>query len=179
MTFLYFAFGSNMLSKRLIARCQSAKLVGKAFARDHTLEFAKKSMDGSGKATLVERPGGVLTPGVLFEIDTAERDALDRVEGAGKGYDRIDEFKVVVGDDSVTAATYLATELSADFIPFDWYLATVIAGSLEHGLGEAHTAKLRAERHKLDDQTERRTRVEALEALMAHGHSNYLALLAS
>ena len=75
MTFLYFAFGSNMLSNRLIARCPSAKLVGKAFVQDHALEFTKKSVDGSGKATLIERTG-VITPGVLFEIETAERDAL-------------------------------------------------------------------------------------------------------
>lgn len=30
MTFLYFAYGSNMLSARLKARCPSAKVIGKA-----------------------------------------------------------------------------------------------------------------------------------------------------
>ncbi|MAU53048.1 MAG: gamma-glutamylcyclotransferase [Roseovarius sp.] len=178
MTFLYFAFGSNMLSNRLIARCPSAKLVGKAFVQDHALEFTKKSVDGSGKATLIERTG-VITPGVLFEIETAERDALDRFEGAGKGYDRIDTFEVVTGHDPVTAATYLASESQADLLPFDWYLATVVAGSLEHGLGEEHAAKLRATRHKPDDRDHRKSRVEAIEALRAHGHSNYLDLLDS
>ena len=52
MTFLYFSYGSNMLTERLRARCPSANCIGIATATGYALEFSKSSVDGSGKATL-------------------------------------------------------------------------------------------------------------------------------
>ena len=51
-TFHYFAYGSNMLTARLKARCSGAELVGRAFADGWGIEFSKPGEDGSGKATL-------------------------------------------------------------------------------------------------------------------------------
>lgn len=53
MTFLYFAYGSNMLPARLLGRCPSAKVVRTGVARAWSLAFSEASKDGSGKATLV------------------------------------------------------------------------------------------------------------------------------
>ena len=114
MPFLYFAYGSNMLPKRLLDRCSSAKLTGTGFAANCGLEFTKPSTDGSGKATLVPVLGfNVLS--VLFAIDVSERDALDRHEGLDFGYRRDDSFVVnasALGSD-VEASTYLATAQDA------------------------------------------------------------------
>ena len=54
MTFLYFGYGSNMLTERLRARerCPSAKCIGIAEVTGYALEFSKPGEDGSGKATL-------------------------------------------------------------------------------------------------------------------------------
>ena len=79
MTFLCFAYGSNMLPARLLGRCPSGKLVGTGVARAWSLAFSKASKDGSGKATLVTAPNSAV-PGVIFEIDLAEREQLDRHE---------------------------------------------------------------------------------------------------
>lgn len=177
MSFQYFAYGSNMLSSRLIARCPSAKVVGTATAQDHSLEFSKKSVDGSGKATLVKQRVGMRTPGVLFEIDAAERDELDRFEGAGKGYDRVDDFKIETWGQTFTATTYLASETHDDLVPFDWYLALIVAGALEHKLGDEHVDRLRAIVHFPDPQTSRKSRIAALEALAKHDHHDQLSLL--
>lgn len=38
-TFLYFAFGSNMLTQRIHVQNQSAKAVGTAMLKDHELDF--------------------------------------------------------------------------------------------------------------------------------------------
>lgn len=177
MSFLYFAYGSNMLSSRLIARCPSAKVIGIASARHHALKFSKKSIDGSGKATLLECVDAIHTPGVLFEIEEGEREELDKFEGAGKGYDRVDKFGIETINETATATTYLASETQSDLIPFDWYLALVIAGALEHELGDEHTDRLRAVAYMPDKNQTRESRIVALEALARHGHINHVALL--
>jgi hypothetical protein len=80
--FLYFAYGSNMLTRRLLERTPSATPTGTGYVTGRQLTFDKIGQDGSGKcdAFLTERPGDRVF-GVTFEIRSAERDALDAVEG--------------------------------------------------------------------------------------------------
>ena len=92
-TFLYFAYGSNMLAARLTARCMSARKVCNANAEGYSLVFTKPSDDRSGKGHLLVTNANN-QPGVLFEINIAERAALDEFEGAGHGYERTDHFPV-------------------------------------------------------------------------------------
>lgn len=54
--FLYFAYGSNMLFRRLKARTPSARLVGVGHVLGYRLVFDKVSKDGSGKCD-IERTG--------------------------------------------------------------------------------------------------------------------------
>jgi gamma-glutamylcyclotransferase len=54
-TFFYFAYGSNLLSHRLLARCPSARVISIATTDDWTVKFTKPGGDGSGKAGLVEQ----------------------------------------------------------------------------------------------------------------------------
>ena len=140
-TFRYFAYGSNMLTERLKARCRGAELTGRAFADGWVLEFSKPSTDGSGKATLSEK-AGCRTAGVLFEIPVDELEDLDGAEGPG--YERRDAFHVRLadGDGTVTATTYLAKDPKDGLEPYDWYLALVIAGARQHELGEAQVGWL-------------------------------------
>lgn len=84
MTFHCFAHGSNILPARLLDRCPSVKVVGTGVARAWNLAFSKASKDGSGKANLIVAPNSAV-PGVSFEIGLAEREQLDRHEGAGSG----------------------------------------------------------------------------------------------
>jgi cation transport regulator ChaC len=180
MTFLYFAYGSNMLSSRLIARCNSARVLGAATAKNHTTEFSKPSKDKSGKATLNSSVGlDVHTHGVLFEIKKAELQSLDKAEGAGYGYVRNDTFSVVRCGDSeaVTAVTYIANKPQAELRPFDWYLALVVAGALEHELENYHVDSLLAVPYDLDLEMDRQSRRDALAALSKHGHVNHMKLL--
>lgn len=180
MTFLYFAYGSNMLSSRLIARCNSARVFGAATAENHTIEFSKPSKDKSGKATLIlSDESDVHTQGVLFEINTAELQSLDKAEGAGYGYVRNDAFSVVLSDDGtvVTAVTYIADKLQAGIKPFDWYLALVVAGALEHNLDDHHIDSLLAVPYDNDLDIDRQSRRDALAALSKHGHIDHIKLL--
>ena len=174
MTFFYFAYGSNMLPTRLLGRCPSAKAVGLGFARAWSLEFSKASKDGSGKATLVAAPNSAI-PGVIFEIDLSEREQLDQHEGVGFGYKRDDDF--VVEGSTVPTSSYLGTSLDQALRPFDWYLATVIAGAEYHRLDADHVAALRSTRFVDDANLDRQTRVAAIQAMREHGIEDYRKLL--
>lgn len=178
MTFLYFAYGSNMLPARLRDRCPSARPIGVGIARDFSLEFSKPSKDLSGKATLVVAEGARV-PGVIFEIDLAERSGLDRHEGLGSGYRRDDSLLIddVARAGTVRTSSYLGTTLDPHLKPYDWYLAIVIAAANHHGLDAAHIAALRATEFVEDTNLDRKTRVAAIEAMREHGIVDYRALL--
>jgi len=178
MTFLYFAYGSNMLTARLKSRCDSASVVGIAYANNRMIQFSKLSCDGSGKATL--RPAqGKRTPGVLFEIRSAQCDKLDHAEGFPNGYDRCDAFPVHRPDgQAVRAVTYLARSPEQGLSVFDWYLALVIAGAREHCLDDEHVEALQNVKCIPDPTDDRPARRKALKALDLAGYSDYRQLFA-
>ena len=178
VTFYYFAYGSNMLTTRLNSRCHGAVLVGRADADSTVIEFSKPSTDESGKATLRQADGG-RTAGVLYEIPTEELRQLDFHEGVGSGYERRNAFpvRVVDGEQSIEAATYLATSRDSGLKPYDWYLALVIAGAQEHMLGDSYLAALRRVACMPDPVSNRRTRIDAIKALAAAGIGDYRNLL--
>lgn len=166
-TILYFAYGSNMLPARLRARCPSAVLLGPATAPGHHLRFWKPGMDGSAKATLVAGTGE--TPGVLFHLDIGDLASLDRAEGAGRGYERVDRLAVRHGTSALQAVSYMATAPREGLPAFDWYLALVLAGALLHDLPQDHREDLRRIAWRPDPLPDRPARIAGLQALAAHG----------
>ncbi len=163
-SFLYFAYGSNMLSARLCERCPSAVPIGVASAPGHSICFRKEGRDGSGKATLIPVNGsGVEALGVLYRIDLSEQPALDLAEAR---YDRIDTFPVrsEPGRTIAQAATYIAqADACWDGLwPFDWYLALIMAGACEHRFDESYLAMLAAVGTLKDRETNRAARMLAL-----------------
>ena len=166
---LYFAYGSNMLTARLAARCPSARLMGVAWADGHAVRFEKHGMDGSGKAALVAAVGAA--PGVLYALDRADLAALDRFEGAGRGYDRDDAFAIRHDGRDLAAVTYRASHPRPGLSAFDWYLALVLAGAHQHGFDDAYMTALRTNRWHADPHRDRPGRLAALSALTAHGHA--------
>ena len=118
--------------------------------------------------------------GVLFEVPLTERGDLDKAEGTTDGgYKRCDKFSVrlVDGDGTVTASTYLATNTDCSLKPYDWYLALVIADASEHGLGEDYLASLRRADPMPDPKDGRGTRIKAIEALTKAGYPDCRKLL--
>lgn len=179
MGFYYFAYGSNMLTKRLKRRCESAAVVGKAEAADLVLKFNKRSKDESGKANLCSALGGHRSLGVLFEIAKSDLGRLDQAEGVGSGYERNDRFAVRLVDSGalVHAKTYISPATDSRLRPYDWYLALVIAGAKEHGLGEDYVAALRRVPFETDSCLARETRRNAIEALTHAGIANFKRVL--
>lgn len=140
---LYFAYGSNMLTKRLRERVPSALVVGTGYVEGHRLAFHKVSTDGSGKCDLHQGDAGDRVHGVLFNIDINEKVALDKHEGLGSGY-RFDPVNVVTSAGTCQACAYFATDTDQALAPYDWYVELVVAGATEHKLPEDYIEAIRA-----------------------------------
>jgi gamma-glutamylcyclotransferase (GGCT)/AIG2-like uncharacterized protein YtfP len=143
-TFVTFAYGSNMLARRINERCPSATLLGMGTLEGHELLWHKRSADGSVKCDVVETPtAGAVVFGVLFRIAKAEERALDKAEGVGRGYER-GTVTVTCDGESHSASIYFATDIDDSLRPYTWYKALVVAGAKEHGLPAAYVAHLEA-----------------------------------
>ena len=160
--FLYFAYGSNMLTRRLTARTPSAAAVGTGFVEGYRLSFDKVSSDGSGKCDIEPTNNTAdRVYGVIFRIAAAEAGALDDAEGLGRGY-RKGEVQVVTSDGTSPAVAYFATEKDPARRPYHWYKAFVVEGAIEHALPQAYIDGLRAVASQPDPNASRRARNEAL-----------------
>ena len=142
---LYFSYGSNMSSARLLARVPSARIYSTAILVAHDLRFHKKSKDGSGKCDAFHtgNPRDQIN-GVVFEIDVTGKRVLDRLEGLGIGYDE-KEVALMAGDgQAFRALTYYDTIIDETLKPYHWYKHHVLAGALENGLPEVYVNSIRA-----------------------------------
>jgi gamma-glutamylcyclotransferase (GGCT)/AIG2-like uncharacterized protein YtfP len=165
--FLYFAYGSNMLLERLAARCPSARRAGTAYASAVRLTFWKSSKDGSGKAMLTASDSSSIVYGALFELDEAELEELHRHEGAGAGYDYKKAYPVFRdGGEQTSAAVYnaAASHIDQALVPYDWYLALVIAGAKQSGLPSDYVENIRSTASRRDGEM-RKTRRDAEDLL--------------
>ncbi|MCV0416424.1 MAG: gamma-glutamylcyclotransferase [Brevundimonas sp.] len=160
-SFVSFAYGSNMATARLRARCPSARAIGIAELPGHELYWHKRSSDGSGKCDIVACGAGSVF-GVLYEIANDEKRDLDRAEGLGFGYEEI-EIEVLCGGDPVKAKAYRATDTDTALRPYTWYRGLVLAGAKEHGLPAPYIAVLES---VLADQDPDRARHDKRMALI-------------
>ncbi|MEZ5739231.1 MAG: gamma-glutamylcyclotransferase family protein [Burkholderiaceae bacterium] len=134
---LYAAYGSNLLPVRLQRRTPSARFLGCAALPGHQLAFGKRGQDGSGKCWL-RRDDTATAQVAVFEVARVDRQALDRFEGLGDGYEReLVDLQLADGrwqGRRVSAYVYMATPSAIDeaLRPFDWYRDLVLAGARHH-----------------------------------------------
>jgi ribosomal protein S18 acetylase RimI-like enzyme len=125
MSFLYFAYGSNLWPPRLRSRCPSTQVVTTARLKGWSLHWDKPSVDGSAKLNIRPEANASVT-GALYEIEDGERQALDEAEPLYS--------PIVVEVDGGRALTYTYEGSATEELPYDWYLALVEAGARHHGL---------------------------------------------
>lgn len=165
--FLYFAYGSNMSSRRLKAprRAPSATFVAVGCVAGRRLAFDKYSgRDGSGKcdceATGVDAD---LVFGVIYRIAKSDRASLDTAEGLHYGY-RDELIRVTAGDTVCEALAYVATDKRSGLKVFDWYLEHVLAGAMENELPPAYVDMIRQVATAKDGDVVRASRERAIYA---------------
>lgn len=173
----YFAYGSNMLTERIKARVPSAKNPTHLALHKFRLRFHKKSTDCSGKCNIVATECDEdMVHGVLFEVEDAQISALDRAEGVGYGYRR-DEITVSLNGKETKIFIYVAEKdaIGEALVPYRWYYDLVMAGAEQHRLPFDYVAGLRAIPFTHDPKPDRKSRLNALDALQKYAESKKTA----
>lgn len=157
---LYFSYGSNMSSARLLARVPSARLITTATLIEHELRFHKRSVDGSGKCDAFQTgDSNHQVIGAVFEIDAREKPDLDRHEGVGYGYEEKEVTLIHSSGREIMAYSYYATHIDEGLKPYHWYKHHVLTGARENRLPTSYinrflnvesTEDHNQERHELE-----------------------------
>lgn len=134
MSFLYFAYGSNLWPPQMASRCPSAVARGTASLEGWSPVYDKPSRDGSSKLNITPSPGETIL-GVVYEIDDHERSDLDRAEHL---YEPLEVRVRTDSGRSVRALTYRWIGPAHDRPPYDWYVAVAQRGAAHHGLPEGY-----------------------------------------
>ena len=159
MTINYFAFGSNLSSRRLLQRLPKAEVGEVAILDGHRLCWRKNDRGQSGKCDI--EPTGAdedLVYGVIYHMTLAEQAVLDGYETEGFGYQRKPVTVKTLAGDTVEVFTYYALDIDEQQKPFHWYKEHVLRGALEHGFPLHYVEQIRATPSINDHDVERHER---------------------
>ena len=160
-----FAYGSNMNVNRLKQRVPSAIKVCNASLKGYKFSFNKRSNDGSGKGN-IQRANidEDIVVGVVFEINEAEKPALDAVEGLGNGYNQTVIDLWDENGETFLAQVYIADDNAIDnaLSPYDWYKAFVVTGAEQNNLPPDYIERIRNVHASIDTSEQRRQRQFAI-----------------
>ena len=102
---LYFAYGSNMVSRQMALRCPRSPAIGIARLPDWRFRI-----NAEGWATVVPEPGAVVY-GRLWQLTSEDEVALDLYEALPSGLYAKQRVPVVLdGDATANAMVYLASD---------------------------------------------------------------------
>lgn len=121
----YFAYGSNLNKKQMMARCPDSKPVFTATLPHYKLVFAGWSRQWRGGVASIKSFRGDRVRGAIYEVSEQCLRQLDRFES---GYNR---FKItVLGEDSepIEAITYIKAGQLEETPPSKEYLAVIQQG---------------------------------------------------
>ncbi|KRB18268.1 hypothetical protein ASD99_31045 [Mesorhizobium sp. Root695] len=147
---LYFAYGSNMDTDQMKARCPGATKVGKACLPGHQLTFPRLSKGRGCGVSSVAAADGLDVWGVVYRLTTADAARLDANEGfvAGRAAHLNSYYRttisVVMDDIAVEVETYIGVPQEAPPLPNLEYLKLIRNGAREHDLPETYRALLEA-----------------------------------
>ena len=141
---LYFGYGSNLCAADLAAWCHERGLppirltrAGAAFLPDRRLAFTHRSTTRDGGVLDIPEARGCAVAGVLFRgVSADERATLDRKEGDGHAYERVELVALTDDGAEVPVFTYqvIPEHRNAFVAPTRAYVDVVRRGLAEHGL---------------------------------------------
>ena len=153
----YFAYGSNLLKRRLDLYAPSALVRATGYITGYKVRFNKRSIDGSGKCNVVKTEDDKdRVYGVVYDFLDADKRDLDKHEGLGKGY-HAEEIRVTTDNGEIGCYTYIADGSSIDdsLKPYSWYKDFVVEGARQHRLPDEYVTALEATEAATDADAER------------------------
>ncbi|XP_037310123.1 gamma-glutamylcyclotransferase [Pungitius pungitius] len=147
LTFLYFAYGSNLLKERLQLKNPSAQVHCVARLKDHRLVFGNHKGLASerwhgGVATVEHSPGDEVW-GVVWKMSTSDLESLDSQENVTLGaYSPVD-LSVKTKEHEIHCRTYIMNSC-VYAPPSPQYLQVIMMGAEQNALPTDYQEKLRA-----------------------------------
>lgn len=150
-----FAYGSNMNLDDLrfwLKKCGHAtggiKAIVRATLRDHRLIWNYYSSGRKGGAANIEVSPGQGLPGIVLQVDSATRAAIDRKEGHPDYYSRgATTFELHADDGSTIAAWVYVARPERCKTTSQWptraYRDLLVDAAVAHGLPAEHVAALK------------------------------------
>ena len=137
----YFAYGSNMSSRRFRQRLGWSPSRIPVILRDYMLCFNKQSNDG-GKAN-IQNSSGSEVEGILYFVKESDHLTLDNYEGVKENQYKRCEIEVVdLFGNPIDAIAYIALDTGPESRPTEEYLNYLLEG--EHLLSMEYVLKLEA-----------------------------------
>jgi cation transport regulator ChaC len=154
MTYKTFAYGSNMSTTQMKARCpKGVRVVGIARLDGYELIFPRTSSKDDRRCA-DGSPGGVSSirkttngdgyiEGVIFEIDDTDVAALDRAEGISSNSYVKEQWQIPVSDGTTHDCWVYLANSTGDFTPSQTYKSIILNGAEEHKLSDEYKDKLK------------------------------------
>uniref|UniRef100_A0A674NXN6 Gamma-glutamylcyclotransferase b n=1 Tax=Takifugu rubripes TaxID=31033 RepID=A0A674NXN6_TAKRU len=146
-TFLYFAYGSNLLKERLQLKNPSAIVHCVARLKDYKLVFGNHKGLASdrwhgGVATIEHSPGDEVW-GVVWKMNISDLESLDDQENVMLGAYSPVELSVKTKGQEINCRTYIMNSC-VYAPPSPQYLQVIVMGAQQNGLPKYYQEKLRA-----------------------------------
>lgn len=132
MSYLYFAYGSNLDRRQMGHRCPGARLYGAGHLEDHKLAFTGHSHTWGGAVATVQPAPGQRTWGVVWELTPQDLGRLDGYEGHPRVYRR-QEMTIQMRRGPILQAQVYLKEDQHKAWPSASYLEVIAAGYRRHG----------------------------------------------
>lgn len=156
----YFAYGSNMSMNRIQQRISNSQFIGVYALNGYDLRFHKVGQDTSAKCDAFKTDIDLdRVEGVLFEIDKDDLSRLDKIEGVGNGYEKVDVTVIGANNEKIIAFMYAATSINESLLPYDWYKRHVLEGAKSAGLSYSYIKKIE-HIHSIKDPDRNRDKLE-------------------
>ncbi|XP_045771665.1 gamma-glutamylcyclotransferase-like [Maniola jurtina] len=155
-TFLYFAYGSNLLKKRIRINNPTAEFIGIGRLDGHQLDFMKYSDHWRGtSATIVPTQNAQIHVwGAVWRLHNSDMPALDRQEGVDTNWYFAKSVEVLTPEgETIECRTYQQTvnpplrdadeELPLERRPSSTYLDCIVNGAIECSLPKEYIIQLK------------------------------------
>lgn len=132
----YFAYGSNMDERQMLARVPGAVLLGAAVLPDHEFLFSGYSETWGGATANVRKSRGKRVFGLVWDLPMHGFAKLDRFEGHPRVYRRkqvtVHFVDAHIGD-RASATLYYKRDLAALAPPSERYVNLILRAIRRHG----------------------------------------------
>ncbi|XP_047531034.1 gamma-glutamylcyclotransferase-like [Vanessa atalanta] len=153
-TFLYFAYGSNLLKKRIRINNPTAEFIGTGKLDNHQLDFIKYSDHWRGASATIIPTNNKHVWGAIWRLHVKDMSALDRQEGVETNWYFAKAVEVLTPDGAkVKCRTYQQTinpplrgpheELPLDRRPSSTYLDCIVNGAMDCNLPQDYITELK------------------------------------